>query len=559
MVNTAEDRVLSTTDAFFLYLENPGAPLNVASICVFEGIINFDDCMAFIDSKLPLIPRFMQRIQPPAFGLAAPMWVDDPTFDIRNHVREIKLKRGTDVEFKAAVSRILSEHLDRNRPLWDLTLVRGLPDKETGVVIRTHHCLVDGVAGVALMKALLDENPRPVKFTHKKVNPEAPRPHPQPALLDTIIRSCLETSQALLTAHSQILQMAQGFTSGKGQSNGSANGNGNATHTSSPVDLATNPLGAVAPLAELAQLLTELAQPTQKLPFNTLCRGPQTFDWTEIPIADLVQIKEAGDATLNEVVLTILSGALRRYADLHSLNTKRRSVRVVIPVNIRAADEDAGVGNRITFLPVDIPIGAHDARKLLETVKERVAFGKSAHGAELVGLAGMLLGTIPTPLQVLVCQVLRQLPLSLTNTICTNVPGPRTALYLMGHKLLSAYPYVPIGGEMGMNCAVLSYNGTLFVGFTGDAPAIPDIAELAKFFKESYLDFRSAMLSAVPEKKVVTKRPTRKVDRNRTVKPRVKQAEPPVAEAEPQPVVAGPEPVAESEERATEMTAGAVA
>ncbi|HUO60770.1 MAG TPA: wax ester/triacylglycerol synthase family O-acyltransferase [Candidatus Acidoferrales bacterium] len=530
MVNTADDRALSTTDAFFLYLENPGAPLNVASICTFDGIIRFDDCIAYIESKLPLIPRFTQRIQPPPFGLAAPSWQDDPTFDVRNHVHEIKLKRGSDTEWKETVSRILSGHLDRSRPLWDLSIVRGLPGKKTGVIIRTHHSLVDGVAGIGLMKALLDENPKPVKFAHTKTTVEAARPQPQPALLETIIQSCLETSQALLTAHSELLKMAQGMTQSF------APGKVNQAPARTSVDATSaNAMGALAPLGELAKLLTELAEPTQKLPFNTLCRGPQKFDWTEIPIADLVQIKEAGEATLNEVVLTIMAGALRRYAELHALNTKRRSLRIVIPVNIRTADEEAGVGNRITFLPVDIPIGTHDAGKMLATVKERVKFARAAHGAELVGLAGMLLGTIPTPLQMLACQVLRQLPISICNTICTNVPGPRTPLYLMGHKLLSAYPYVPIGGEMGMNCAVLTYNGTLFVGFTGDAPAIPDIAELAKFFYDSFVDLRSAMLKATPEKKVEHRRAARNTAPRRTKRTKARAKQSPVKAQEPEP------------------------
>ncbi|HEX8926001.1 MAG TPA: WS/DGAT domain-containing protein, partial [Terriglobales bacterium] len=346
-----------------------------------------------------------------------------------------------------------------------------------------------------------------------------------------------------LTAHSEILRMAQGFATGKGYSSGFGNGNGNGTQAASPLGIAANPLSALAPIGELAKLLTELAQPVQKLPFNTLCRGPQIFDWTEIPIADLIQIKEAGEATLNEVVLAIMSGALRRYAELHSLSAKGRSLRIVIPVNIRAAEEDAGVGNRITFLPVDIPVSTHDARKLLEIVKERVAFGRAAHGAELVGLIGMLLGTMPTPLQTLFCQILRQLPISLLNTICTNVPGPRNALYLMGHKLLSAYPYVPIGGEIGMNCAVLSYNGTLFVGFTGDAPAIPDIAKLAESFQESFVDLRNAMLAPLPEKKKgEPKRFTKKVARKETravqgrVKVRAKKKAEKEPELEPQPL-----------------------
>jgi len=488
---------LSFIDAFFLYLEQPGAPLNVASISAFEGLITLDQCMEYVETKLPAIPRFLQRVVPSPLGIGAPTWQFDSNFNIRNHVREITLKRGTEAEWKVAVSEVLSGNLDRNRPLWDITLFHGLKGQRTGVVVRTHHCLVDGVAGVGLLKELLDESSIPPP-KHRKKRPveEHPRPDLGAVLLDGLMNSCFSTAQALLTAHSELLRMAQQASFPKDKQ----------TQTESGGENGDGPLSRVAPLGEVARLLSELAQPTEKLPFNVLCRGPQKFEWAEIPMAEIAAVRKACGATVNDVVLTTLTAALRRYELLHIENPKRRKLRIVVPVNVRAAGEAAGTGNRITFLPVDIPVEVHDPRELLALIQKRVGFSKTAHAAELVALAGVLMDAIPTALQSLAGRFLSQLPISLCNSICTNVHGPSTPLYLLGHKMLSSYPYVPIGGEMGMNCAVMSYNGSLFVGFTGDAPAIPDLGRLGKLFSESFAELRDAVV--VPEAK--SKQPRRK-------------------------------------------------
>ncbi len=488
---------LSFLDAFWLYVERPGAPVNVASASAFEGTITLDECMEYVESKLPSIPRFLQRVVPSPLGIGAPTWQFDPNFDIRNHVREFKLKRGTEAEWKSAVSDVVSGNFDRSRPLWDLTLFHGLKSGRTGIVVRTHHCLVDGVAGVGLLKELLDESsvPPPQHRRKRRVQPPS-KPDLGTVLLDGLVNSCFSTAQALLTAHSELLRMAQqaSFPSDK------------PAHTESGMDAPSGPLARVAPLGDLARLLSELAQPTEKLPFNVLCRGPQKFDWVQIPMAEIAAVRKECGATVNDVVLTTLTAALRRYEELHNGNAKRRNVRILVPVNVRADGEAAGTGNHITFLPVDIPVAIREPRKLLALVQKRVGFSRTAHAAELVALAGVLFDTIPTPLQSLVGTVLSQLPISVCNTICTNVHGPSTPLYLLGHKMLTTYPYVPIGGEMGMNCAVMSYNGSLFVGFTGDAQAIPDLDRLAALFSESFAQLRDAVGVPVPD----GKRPRRK-------------------------------------------------
>jgi diacylglycerol O-acyltransferase len=216
-------------------------------------------------------------------------------------------------------------------------------------------------------------------------------------------------------------------------------------------------------------------------------------------MADIAAVRQVSGATVNDVVLTVLSAALRRYAELHKLKIKGRKLRIVVPVNVRSDGKSSDAGNQITFLPVDTPGDVREPLKLLALVQKRVKFSKTAHGAELIALAALVLAALPPSLQSLAGAVLSRLKISLCNSICTNVPGPRTPLYLLGHKMLSSYPYVPIGGEMGMNCAVMSYNGTLFVGFTGDAHAIPDISSLANFFSESFVELREAVSGAIPK------------------------------------------------------------
>jgi WS/DGAT/MGAT family acyltransferase len=491
MSDIHENESLSFIDALFLYVEQPGAPVNVASVMAFEGLIPLDECMEYVESKLPQIPRFLQRPVTTPFCAGPPTWQYDPHFDVRHHVHEITLKRGTDTEWKAAVSAILSTHLDRSRPLWEITLLHGLKSQRTGVVVKVHHCMVDGVAGVAMLHVLLDPSSVAPPLYHKKPSfPAVPPPHdPGTALLDGLISTCFSTAQALLTAHSELLRLAQQATASRSETH--------ANRTQSSIGA----LAQIAPLGNLANLLSELAQPTERLPFNVLCHGPQKFDWAEIPMAEIVAVKQACEATVNEVVLTVLSMALQRYAELHTLNVKGRKLRIVVPVNVRQNGDASVAGNQITFLPVDIPCSVREPRAFLSLVQERVKFSRTAHGAELVGLLGVLLGALPTTLQSLVGSVLSQLPISVCNSICTNVHGPKTPLYLLGHKMVSTYPYVPIGGEMGMNCAVMSYDGTLFVGFTGDAKAIPDLRQLAGFFAESFVELRDATGVHIPKKR----------------------------------------------------------
>ena len=475
----ANDR-LSYGDSLFLYLEREGMPLNVASVNVFEGEIRLKACTEFIESKLPLIPRYRQRVVSPRFNLGLPRWEYDPNFDIRNHVRQVTLKHGTEAEFKTVAGRILSPMLDRQHPLWDFTLVRGLKGNRTGVVTRMHHCLADGLAGVELLNVLMDTSPEVHPLPKAKPRGRVPsRKTPSTSLLDELITSTSSVAERVLTAQSELLNVLQRIL-GPAQEAG---------ESSAQVAAGSE---HVFPSAEFARFMPELSGSTQRLPFNIICRGPQKFCWAEIPLADIKAVKQTCGATVNDVVLAIVTSAMQRYVERQGVRIRGRLLRIVVPVNVRGNGTAGELGNRITFLPITIPLDIRNVRRLMGAIRKRMAFLKSAHLAELVGVVGTVLGTIPSAAQVVIGPIVSQLPLGLCNLICTNVPGPASPLYLLGHKMVSCYPYVPIGGDIGINCAVLTYDGTAYFGFTGDVHAAPDLGRLERFLKAAFAELRNA-------------------------------------------------------------------
>jgi len=458
MAEFHEHNSFSWGDALFLYIERPGQPLSIACVSIFEGAVSLKACRDFVESKLPLLPRYRQHVVFPPFNIGLPSWQFDPNFDIRNHIRQVTLRHGTESDLKAIASTIVSTNLDRQRPLWDLTLVRGMQGNRTGMVARIHHCLADGIAGVGIMNVLMDASAVPPPVPRKK--PVFHNPPPRDAgaqLLDALLKSYFAAVKGALTLHSEALSIAR--------------------------EMLVAPGG---PLTDLMNVMPELAAPAERLPFNVVCHGPQKFGWTEISMEDIHTLRYRQGGTVNDVLLTVMAAAISRYAELRGVRVKGRSVRIMIPVNVRGDGRLTELGNRISFLPITIPLDIRDPQKLFAFVRERMEVLKRVRAAELVGFAGGLFATLPTAFWAAIGPLASQLPLSLCNIICTNVPGPQVPLYLLGHKMLSWYPYVPIGGEMGVNCAILSYNGKAYFGFTCDVHAVPDPEHLEKFVETSF-------------------------------------------------------------------------
>ena len=470
---------LSWGDTVFLHLEREGMPLNVACVCVFQGEILFKDCLQFVESKLPLIPRYLKRVVPPPLNIGLPSWEFAPTFDIHRHLREVTLKHGTDTELKTLAGKILSTVMDRQHPLWDLTLVHGLKGERTGLIFRLHHCLADGIAGVGIMNVLMDASPVAPRLPRRKVRLRVPPPRD---VLTSITNGCVDSYsdfvKRILAAMADLSSMAERFAANGGK-------------------LATD---------EFASLLPELSAPTERLRFNVFYKGPQKFAWTEIPLAEIKAIKNVSGSSVNDVILTLVTAAIRRYLESHGDSVKGRMLRLMVPVNLRGSDSPGELGNRISLVPVTIPLDIREPQKLLAAVHQRTEFLKRSHAAELVSLAGGLLGMFPTSAQALGGHILSRLPFTPFNMVCTNVPGPQQALYLLGHKMLHCYPYVPVGGELALNCAILPYDGTAYFGFSGDVHAAPDLGLLEKLLQQSFEELKDAVEAKPLPKTKETKR-----------------------------------------------------
>jgi len=486
-----------------LHLERDGMPLNVACVSVLEGEIRFEDGLQFIESKLPLIPRLFKRVVAPPLNLGLPSWENDPNFDIRNHVREVTLKHGTDTELKALAGKIVSTVLDRQHPLWDITFVHGLKGdglkgdglkgERTGFILRLHHCMADGIAGVGIMSKLLDASPVAPPLPKKKIRFRVPPHDAINSLMDGVVSSYGDFVKGILSAWADLLAMAERVA---------ANG------------------GDLMPTDEFSRLMPEITAFTERIRFNVNYRGPQKIAWADISLEEVKAVRETCGASVNDVILALVTATIRRYQVLHGDRVKGRLLRMMVPVSLRGSDSSGELGNRISLVPVTVPLDIRNPRKLLAAVHKRMEFLKRSHAAELVGLTGGLIGMFPTVMQAFAGQVLSQLPITIFNLVCTNVPGPQYPLYLLGHKMLRWYPYVPVGGEMAVNCAILSYDGTVYFGFSGDVHAAPDLRRLETFLKLSFEELREAAGVKPPgksEKKVRAKtqefKPPRKIEK----------------------------------------------
>jgi diacylglycerol O-acyltransferase len=328
-----------------------------------------------------------------------------------------------------------------------------------------HHCLADGIAGVGIIHALLDASPEAPRLPKKKIKFRVPSPpDPITSLTAGVLDSYSDFVKRILSALTDLVTMAE---------RAGANGENLAT-------------------SEFANLLPEITAFTERLRFNVIYRGPQKFAWTEIPLPEVKAIRQKSGTSINDVILALVTATIRRYCEQHGDRVKGKLLRIMVPVNLRGSGSAAELGNRISLVPVTIPLDIRQPRKLLAAVHKRTEFLKGVHAAELVSLAGGLLGMFPTSMQGMTGPLISQLPITPFNMVCTNVPGPQFPLYLLGHKMLQCYPYVPVGGEMAVNCAILSYNGTVYFGFSGDAHIAPDLKQMEKLLLASFIELRDA-------------------------------------------------------------------
>ncbi|HEU4758691.1 MAG TPA: wax ester/triacylglycerol synthase family O-acyltransferase [Dehalococcoidia bacterium] len=465
MAQRSLSRRLSAQDAAFLYFEKPESPMHIGSIAVFEGDVPFDRFVDNIASKLHLIPRYRQRVVPAPFNLGHPTWEFDPEFDIARHIQRLRIDPpGSHAQLIELAARLFQGMLGRDKPLWEMYLVEGLEGSRSASISKVHHCLVDGVSGIELLMVVLDLSP----------NPPPPPPALEPYRPPPIPAAPSRLFDAFWDNLADGLDVWAGFQRGL---------------TDLALGAATERSRAVMRALETA--LPYFAVPVTRAPFNKGFSGERQVACSEISFQEVRAIRAACGGTVNDVVLAVLGGALGRYLEMHGETIDGRIMRVLTPVNVRREDERAALGNRVSMLLVELPVGLRDPVERLRAITARTEALKRAQVADGLELAAELLGAGPPAAQAL----LGMLPTprnTVANLVCTNVPGPMIPLYTVGHRMVAHYPLIPIAWEMGIGCGVTSYDQKLYFGLMADVGAAADVARLKEFLDQAYVELRAA-------------------------------------------------------------------
>ena len=434
---------MSTLDAEFFFAEHGNVPIHIGSVAVFDGPApTREDLMRLFEAKLPLVPRYRQVVRTTPFQLLRPVWADDQEFSIRHHVRYTQAPApGGPGELRAIAAKLFARPLERSRPLWEEWLIDGLEDGRWAIVSKIHHCMVDGIGGNDLMALVFDTAPdeRP---------PEAASWHPAPqpslaALAADDLRDAVTWPLRRLAAAPALLRRAK----------------------------AEDILDYGRGLGESALRLAEPAPGFLNGPI-----GPRRrWDWTSVSLAELKQIRAAHGTTINDVVLAAITGAFRDLLDARDALTGTMVVRSLVPVSVRAPDEAGTVTNRVSAVLANLPVGEPDPLRRLSLIHQQMDSLKHTHqavSAEI--LTGMLRLAVPMWLALGTRAAFRA-PQPLVQTVTTNVPGPRSPLYVLGRRLTALYPYVPIGNTVRISVAILSYVDTVSFGVTADYDSSPDL------------------------------------------------------------------------------------
>ncbi|MBK7597959.1 MAG: wax ester/triacylglycerol synthase family O-acyltransferase [Acidobacteria bacterium] len=458
---------LSSLDASFLYFEKKESTLHIGGVCVFEGEIPLDDFIEMMESKMHLLPRYQQLIRTDPLNLGHPTWDFDQNFNIRNHISRIDIDApGGDKELSELAGNIFTPMMDRSKPLWDIHLVYGLEGGNCAMISRVHHCMVDGVSGVDLLKIVLDFSPDPAPLPPKpEAQPRPPQPDSARRLFDAVLSSMQEGMNRWMDFQSGLLNLTQALT----------------------VESSRQSMRKVTP--DLPRLIS----PVSPLPFNGPGSGERKFVWNTFSFSEARSIRGALKGTVNDVVLTALSGAVMRYAVEHGVDIRGRMLRVMVPVSLRQDEQRGALGNLVSVLPVEIPLDMTDPVERFNYINSKTSAMKNGRVAEGLNIFSALMGVLPPPLQALLGTIpTAGLSLPPFNMISTNVPGPQVPLYSMGRKMIRYYPYVPIGFSIGCGCAIMSYDQYLFFGITADGKTMPDVEKLRDSLYESFYELRKA-------------------------------------------------------------------
>jgi len=463
---------LSAQDGSFLHFESRATPMHVAAVALFDagplakpgGGIDFERVSAHLEARLAQVPRYRSRLAHTPLG--QPIWVDDARFSREWHVRRAALPApGSEAALAELVGRVLSERLERSRPLWEMWLVEGLADGRFALVSKLHHCLVDGVGGANLLTLLMSLDPE---------EREAPgagwRPAPEPGALSLAVD---ELGRGL--AGTRDLVRAAGAA-------------------------LRDPAGALAQLASAGAAVADAIGAAVRWPAPTVLNGPigphRRVAWLALDLAAVKAVKRRLGGTVNDVVLAVVAGGLHRYFGAHAPWPTRLDYRVVVPVNMRPPG-DFAAANRVSAHFLSLPVAEADALtryQRVRTASEQAKRSAAARGIDLLtGLADRIAAPWLTQFGVKLASDLHPYHL-----IVTNVPGPPAPLYLLGAPLLALYPHLPLFAHQGLGVAAMSYGGRIGLGLIADYERVPELTGLRDAFAAAFAELEQMSLRAAP-------------------------------------------------------------
>ena len=459
---------LSALDGTFLAFETPNTYMHVALVTIFEagdlvteGGLDIARIRQYFASRLHFVPRYRQKLRAIPFTGDA-VWIDDASFELEYHVRHASLPRpGRIDQLQRRCAEILERPLDCERPMWEAWFIEGLSGGRFAMITKVHHCMVDGVAGVDILAAILAAEP-----TADIDRAKAWSPRRTPSDRELLAGEMAQRARASG-------RLLRGI--------GAAAANPSKTGKEVPRRLKT-----------LWNLLRSGTATPPEVSFNRPIGPHRRVAWTKTPIESILEIKNALGGTLNDVVLTTAAGAIRRFLEYRG-EPATGPFRTVVPVSVRSRDERGQTGNRVSAWIVDLPVGEDVAVKRfadIAAITRSLKEDDQALGAQMITEAAELTtGNILS----LGARVLNQS--HLYNMIVTNVPGPRIPLYLLGSRMTEAYPHVPLFANQGLGIALFSYGDELYWGIAADWELVPDVRTLGAFIDDAFEELAAAAIS----------------------------------------------------------------
>jgi WS/DGAT/MGAT family acyltransferase len=435
-----------------------------------EGGVDIELIRRGINGVLHRIPRYRQKLAWIPLE-RQPVWVDDDRFNLNYHLRHASLPRpGDEEQLKRLSARIMAQRLDRTRPLWEMWIVEGLEEDRFALISKVHHCMIDGVSGVDLMTILMSTS------ADAEI-PEAPPyvPRPEPSGFELLrnevgrrIRLPLEAARDIRNLINEARDARQEFLSR---------------------------------FRAMAETVGTTLRPASSTPLNQRVGPHRRFDWATMEIREIKELRRTLGGSLNDVVLTIATGAVRRFLQLRRVDPAKLDFRALAPVSVRTEDQNGKLGNRVSAWIVPLPVGEPDPLEQMKAISRRTAelkSSKQAVGAEV--LTQVAEWTPATLLSLGARNATRLLPF---NLVITNIPGPQVPLYLLGAKMEQIYPYVPLADNLGLGIALFSYDGVLAWGFNADYELVPDLDQFVQAIRTSFQALREAagVVSAVPTRR----------------------------------------------------------